>query len=134
MGSRFVRPDTVRLPLSQGDWISVRRRLTAGEQRQMFARLVKTVSMETDQTVMSAPKVELDTAQVGISTVLAYLLDWSFPEMTIRGESVDVVTTALDGLDPDTYNEILSAITAHEQAMTAERAQEKKQLATASVS
>ena len=34
--SRFVRPETERLELTDGDWMLVKRRLTAGEQRRAF--------------------------------------------------------------------------------------------------
>ena len=125
--SRFVRPDTAKLPLSRGDWILVKRHLTAGEQRQLFGRLVKTAEVDMDGAtdLTATPKVEIQVSQVGLSTVLAYLLDWSFPEMAIRGQSADVVMAALDALDTDSYNEILTAINAHEAAMEKERAAAK---------
>jgi hypothetical protein len=121
MGSRFVRPDTVQLRISQGDTLTVKRRLTAGEQRQLFARLVKSPTIDGTTT----PEIQIDVAQAGLSTILAYLVDWSFPECAIRGASLDVVQAALDALDTDTYHEILAAITAHETAMAQEREQEK---------
>ena len=37
--SRVVRPEVDVLPLSQGDTITVRRRLNNGERRAMFARM-----------------------------------------------------------------------------------------------
>jgi hypothetical protein len=133
MGITFAPSETAKLSLSDGAWILVRRRLNAGEQRQLFSRLVKRAGMDAGGD--HAPRVEMDIEQVGLSTILAYLLDWSAADQApIRGASLDVIQSALNALDSDSYNEILAAITQHEQAMAAERAQEKKRQAGGSAS
>lgn len=120
--SRFVRPETTQLPLSNGDWLLVKRRLTHGEQVDAFAR--ETVSAN-DGTVRVNP------LRVGDAKVLAYLVDWSLTDddgaqVIIRGQSIEVVESALRALDPEDFSEIKAAIDAHEQAMAQERAAEKK--------
>jgi len=142
MPSRFVRPGTRRLSLSDGDWILVRTRLSAGDNREMLKRFYVT------DRAGSCPKCRteletirrLDTFESTVATVLAYLVDWSITDddtgeiVNIRDEPVDVVRATLDALDPDTFVEIRQAIDAHVDAMDAERAEEKKRRAGATTS
>jgi len=122
MGSRVVVPKTVRLQISQGDWLLVKERLNAGEARAQFKRIVE--SNEAGK----APK--LDSTEVGMSRVLAYLLDWSLTDpkgspILIRDQPESTVKAALNSIDLESFSEILKAITAHEEAMDAQRAAEK---------
>lgn len=124
MGSRVVQPETIRIPISQGDWLLVKKYLTAGERRRSLARMVKTMS--------PGSKTELDPEQVGLSETVEYLVDWSFPE-SIRNEPSDVMAAILLSFDPESFGEILAAIQAHEQRMQAEknaRGDERKSSAT----
>jgi len=114
--SRFVTPDIKVLKISQGDTLTVKRRLNSGEQRAMFARMVMAGVDGTQH---------INHLQIGISKILAYLVDWSLVDkegnlVVIRDQPVEVVTSALDGLDPDSYAEIRTAIEAHETATEAE--------------
>jgi hypothetical protein len=125
--SRVVLPESVRIPLSHEDWIVLKKRLTAGESRAQFARIIKYAP--------GGERPTLDSIQVGLSRILAYLLDWSLvgPDDTTvlplrngKGElSVEVMTSSLNSIDPDSFGEILKAVEAHEEAMDAERAVEK---------
>jgi hypothetical protein len=127
MGSRFVVPETdvLTLPLQEGqteaDWLLVRRRLNEGERRAMFARMYLSSNGDT----------HLDPQAVGISTVLAYLLDWSFTDphgnrVAIAEKSPADVASVLDSLDPDAFKEVSVAIYAHEERWLAAK---KKTLA-----
>jgi hypothetical protein len=121
MSSRIVSPESVRLPLSDGDWLLVKRRLNAGEQRQILKRGMKVIN----------GSMEIDTLEGAIAKITTYLLDWSLTDpagavIPIRDQSGAVVESALDSLDPDSYGEILKAIEAHETAMRAERDALKK--------
>jgi hypothetical protein len=111
----FVNPDVVRLPLTEGQWIEVKKRLNAGESRKMFARVVK------DMEAGSKPK--LDPEQVGLTKLIAYLVNWSFADDS--GKPVKYSIEALDSLDPDVYAEMVKAVDAHEDAQEAEREKEK---------
>lgn len=119
MASRVARPDTLTIQLTEGDWILVKKRLTAGENREMLRR---GRDPETGR---------VDGMNFGYSKILAYLVDWSFKGLDekvipIRDQSAATVGAALDAIDPDSYVEVLKAIDAHEEAMAAERAREKK--------
>ena len=121
--SRFVRPESEKLDISEGDWLLVKRRLTAGEQRRAFARIVKRLEI--------GRPTELDPEATGLAKIVAYLLDWSLRDDTgtvvaIRDQPASVVEGALLALDPDSFREIHDAITTHEEAELAALAEEKK--------
>lgn len=122
MSRRMVRPETVKLEISEGDWLLVKKKLTAGEQRRMFMRQMK--------TMVAGEKVELNPRQVGLSQMVEYLVDWSITDsddkpVVIRDQSSEFVESAIEMLDMESFNEILKAIQDHEAAMTVEREIEK---------
>lgn len=119
MSSRMRRPETVTLHITRGDWLLVKKHLTAGEQRQIFRRMM---------TAKDGTAIE--SVNIGLSKMIGYLLDWSITDaddkpVVIRDQPDDVVAAALDNLDVDSFREILQAIEAHEDAMEAAREAEK---------
>lgn len=124
--SRVVRPESTTLQISNGDWLLVKKRLNAGDSRGQFARLIHNVAPGEMPT--------LDTVNVGLTRILAYLLEWSLvdpqgnvlPLRNAIGElSPETMTASLNVIDPESFGEISKAIEAHEEAMQAEREQEK---------
>jgi len=120
--SRFVRPQTRTLTLANGDQLIVRERLTAGEQRAHFARRY---------THDGAGRLVVNPLTVGDGVVLAYLLDWNLRDdqgqaVPIRDLSTEDLQRVVDNLDPQSFEEIKTAIETHEAALAAERAAEKK--------
>jgi hypothetical protein len=125
--SRFLKPEIVRLNLTGNDWITVKRQLTAGEQRRVFARTVKAVK--------AGQPIEIDLELAGISSLVEYLIDWSFTDevgkpVVIRDMPREYVIDVLNSLDADSFNEITEAISAHEKTI----ADEKKTRSIANVS
>jgi hypothetical protein len=121
MSSRIRRPETLRIALTRGDWIVVKKHLTAGETRRVFRRMIR----------KGATGDEIDSLQVGLSKMVVYLVDWSITDaddqpVIIRGQSEDVVADVLEMLDVDSFAEILKAVETHERTMDAEREDEKK--------
>ena len=125
--SRFVLPESDRLPLSNGDWILVRRRLNTGQQR---AHLHRCTAVDDDDGVR-----RIDSLDHGLSTVVAYLLDWSLTDaagpIPLRDETgrpfdPTALAALVDNLDPDDFTEIKAAIEAHRDKQTADRADAKK--------
>ena len=103
MPIRFVRPDTITLPLSGGDSITIRKRLTAGERRDMYARMY------------FPDTVRVDPMRVHRAQITAYLLDWSGKDdsgapVPIAGLTMPDLESVVDGLDPDSFAEIVEAI------------------------
>jgi hypothetical protein len=130
MGCRLVRPELVVLPLSAGDTITVKQRLSSGEERAMIRRGL---------SYSATGARTFDPINGGVAKILAYLVDWSFQgldgaRLVIHDQPASVVESALDLLEPESYSEILRAIEAHETAMAAARAAEKKTLTGAPVS
>lgn len=115
--SRFVRPDTAILKLSNGDTLTVKKRLTSGEQRAAYARMYLPAADGT---------LKVNPLATGLALIVAYLIDWSFTDdagviVPIRGLSMDELASVLDSLDHDSFTEIRDAIQAHDNAMDAER-------------
>jgi hypothetical protein len=68
---------------------------------------------------------------IGDGIVVAYLLDWNLRDeagqaVVIRDLSADDLQRVIDNLDIQSFDEIKTAIQAHEAAMVAEREAEKK--------
>lgn len=120
---RFVTPQPVRLPISDGDYIDIKKRLNHGETEEMYARWAP--------FVVPGEKAHLNRREVRTAKVLMYLLGWSLTnDGTPVPMSPDVPEAArlatLNNLDPDSFDEIHTAIATHEVAMEAERAALKK--------
>lgn len=114
-GSRFVRPETVTIPISRGDTLTVRKRLNAGERRAAYARMY--IQGEDG-------RLRVNALHTGIALVVAYLLDWSLVDddgrrVEIRALSAEDLTRMLDALDPESFQEIKEAIEAHDAAIAA---------------
>lgn len=125
MGSRYRKQEEMRLELTGGDWLLVRKHLTAGEERDAQAKVIKAGSFKTGE------RPELDLEHLGIAQAVSYLIDWSITDaddkpIRIRDQAYAFVAAALKNQTPESLREILDAIQAHDSAMTAERAQEKK--------
>jgi len=119
--NRFVKPQLVRLSLSDGDWIDVKRQLNAGETRAIFTEMIKEQH--------AGEKAVIDTARVGITKLLAYIVDWSFVD---DSGPVRFSEAALANLDNDTFREIVEAIDAHEGRIEQESELKKTSSATTS--
>lgn len=128
--SRIVRPETVTLPISDGDHLVVKKRLTAGERRRRLARMY--VHNGNGDT-------HVDPLQVGLATILAYLVDWSLVDLEgkplgLADRDEAAVVAILDAIDVESYREIQAAIEAHEAAELEARTAEKKILTGAPAS
>ena len=118
---RFVAPEVVRLSLSEGDWIDVKKLLNVGEQRTMFSRMYRDV-----EAADGSPSTRLNLPEVGKSRVSAYVVGWSL--LDAAGHAAPVTDSAIDALDLDSFGEILSAVDAHlareeESRVTAKKSQ-----------
>ena len=125
MGSFYRRAEEVRLEISEGNWLLVRKHLTAGEERKAGERIIKVGTFKP-----GAPP-DLDMEQVGLAEAYAYLIDWSITDVDdrpvpIRGKPYEFVASALKDMDPEGCKEILVAIDKHDRAMRELRDQEKK--------
>ena len=109
--SRFVRPDTTTLTLTNGDTLVVKCRLNYGEARKL-------------RGMQDLPTLKQ------LAVVVSYLLDWSLKDdsgqrVSIADLSPTEMVNRLDALEDDSFDEIFDAIAAHIDRMQAERDQEK---------
>lgn len=111
MSSRFARPDTTTITMSNGDTLVVKRRLNALESRRMKAM--------RDFATLAEPAV-----------VIAYLVDWSIVDddgkhVAFDAASPTALASALDALDEDVFDDLYATMAVHVAAMKAERDAEK---------
>jgi len=96
----MVTPESVRLPLSDGDFITVKKELNAGE----------------------GLDLEAEPAPRTLPVILAYLVGWSFvgadntPIPYSPMQSVDERRATLRNLDTATMDEIVEALAPHVRA------------------
>jgi hypothetical protein len=121
---RVVKPEIVRLPISDGDYLDVKKTLNAGEYRDLLAE------MSTKDTHFGDRPV-VDMKKLGITKVLQYLVGWSlmgFDEKPLP-YSLDMSDAAristLRSLDQDTFAEIVKAIDDHEEKEEQDRVARK---------
>lgn len=123
---RFVQPEIVRLDLSDGEWVDVKRRLNIGETRRAQSSVVKSIRADG--------RMEPNLEMLGKAQVMAYLVEWSLRDA--QGRVVPITTdtqkaAALDLLDEATFAELVTAVEAHIAAQEAASEQEKKERAGA---
>lgn len=130
--NRVVAPEVVRLPLSDGDILEVKRTLNAGEYRALIYSQFKESA--------DGEKVVLDHSKVGMAKLLAYIVGWTFvgfngqPLPYRPDEPEDIRRATIDGLDQETYRELIAAVTAHEEREEAALEAQKKTRITAPAS
>jgi hypothetical protein len=109
--SRIVVPSVVRLPLSDGDTLDVKKELNAGEYFDYLTAMAE---------------------RQPFAKILAYAIGWSFVALdgTLLPYSVDLPETErrdlVRSLDTDTMHELLAVIDRHEAALDAARLAKKK--------
>lgn len=103
---RFVSPNTVRLDLSDGDWIEVKERLTYKEQQQLSGAMLRSI-----KTVEGDQEMGVDFARYAILRLKTWLLEWSFRDE--HDKPVPLSPAAIENLDPDTAQEIGDALDKH---------------------
>jgi hypothetical protein len=115
------RPELCKLELTRGNWILVKKFLTAGETRRIFRLMMR----------RGARGDEIDPVLVGLAKMIVFLVDWNLTDpdgepLHIRGESDETILAVLDNLDADISAEVLEAVEGHEREMDAIREAEKK--------
>jgi len=113
---RFARGDAVRLELSDGDWVLVRRELSYGQQRRLAASGLTGV----DAAATEGQRLKVDLAAYDIERLVTWVMDWSFRDDD--GDRVPVSREAIEALHPDTAAEITAALEAHMGAEEAKKA------------
>jgi hypothetical protein len=87
-------------------YVDVKKELTSGEHREMFIAQLHATSLGDRPT--------LDLQNVGVSKVLAYVVDWDFVDFD--GKPLPITREALDKFDSSEFQEIVTAVDAHHDA------------------
>lgn len=110
---RGIRRESVRLSLSEGDWIEVRKQLTVGEERDLFSLAVRGYRADGS--------IDIDAHRMGFLKGAIYITAWSFvgPDGPIAwplNATIEQKCEILRGLDIETMQEIETAIDGHRQS------------------
>jgi len=106
MSCPFVAPELIRVALSTGDYLDVKRELTAGEYRHFQTAMLQ-------GGLRPGEPATLDPELVGLTRVLEYLVAWSF--IDFDGRPVPVSIAALRQMHKRMFDEILEAVDVHER-------------------
>jgi hypothetical protein len=104
--NRFVQPNTIRLELTDSDWVEIKERLTYKENQTLQGAMVKYIRDATGES-----EVGVDLARFTILRMETWLTDWSFRDD--QDKPVPLSRAAIENLDPDTAKEIDVAINAY---------------------
>lgn len=120
--NRFVRPAIDILPISHGDTLTVRRRLTHGEEQDAYARMY---------LAGVDGQLKVNPLQAGMALVTSYLLDWTLRDedgkvVPILDKPMSELEATLRALAPEDFSEVKAAIEAHEQRQMTARLEGKQ--------
>jgi hypothetical protein len=121
-------PETTRLDLTDGAWVVIKKRLTAGESHKIYDRV--------NPIVHDDGRLDYSRVRLREETLIEYLLDWSLttPEgkpVVIADQSPDLIRDVLGRLDPESYQELQDAVEAHIARVRQELDAQKKMAAEA---
>ena len=108
--SRFQRTNSVRLALTEGDWIEVRERLSGFETRKMAGAAFTSMNANGD--------IAVDFPALGLARTKKYLTDWNFVDD--NDKRIPLSESAIAALDEEALKEIEAALDVHCSAMEAE--------------
>ena len=127
MGFTFVQPGTVKIDIGDGDWIEVKRELSAGELKAMrtasFTYMQGKPDGETDKARADGGdeevKLGVDWRKLGVARIMAYVLDWNAKDA--QGRPVAFSRDAIEQLSIGDFERIEKAINAHAKQIEAEK-------------
>jgi len=111
--SAFVIPGSVRVTLSQGEWVEFKTRLTYGERQALTGSALGRVDLQ------DAQNLPLDFRKHSVLRLSTWIVGWSLCDE--QGRRVDVSDDAIEALDPELADEIVEALDAHVKAQEAEK-------------
>jgi hypothetical protein len=116
---KFVSPDTVQIPLADGQWIEVKKHLSAIEEKRFRSAGLRRMSQRKGDNDEPQNEVDIDWAAMAFARVVTYLVDWSAKMPS--GVRMAVSKDAIGQLDSDSFEEIDNAIQAHIEKMAEEK-------------
>jgi hypothetical protein len=115
--SRFVTDAVVTLPLSDGDTITVRARLTHGQTEDLYRRCLR----DWTPDMPDEARYQHDRLKAPNAMVVAYLVDWTLRDAAGRVEHIlglppEELLDVIRNLDQPTFSELFAVINAHDEA------------------
>lgn len=119
-----VAPETVRLdlkdPLDQEQfWVAVKKHLTIGETKTVQTAGLKSLSGIDRSSVDREMSMNIDWKRQSLARTLMYVVDWSLADE--KGVKLKVTMDDIESLRPELYEVIENGITAHIEAIEAEK-------------
>ena len=130
--NRFVTLETVRLELSDDDWIEVKKQLSYREEQQLAGAGLSKVAVSTINPDAEEVEVGMDMEAHNICRLSLWIVDWSFCDANDR--RMDVSPAAIGLLASSTVREIDRALTAHITAGETEKNAPRRKRAAATKS
>jgi hypothetical protein len=114
---RFASGAAVKLALSDGDWILVRKELTYGQQRRLATAGLEGLppSLAVDET----QKLRVDWAEMDFERLAVWIMEWSLVDGD--GDPVPISREAIERLHPDTATEIQTVLRTYLEAEEAKK-------------
>jgi hypothetical protein len=108
----FADPDdTVRIDLSEGEWIDVRKGLSWGQELRLQA-----AGIDLELGASGRPQLKhVDLERITVAKMIAWITAWSF---TRNGQPVAVDEASLRGLRTEVAAEMNAAVDAHINEVT----------------
>jgi hypothetical protein len=103
----FVEPATVKLELTEGDWIEVKKELTYGEQLKL---------QDESSRAGEDDKLHFVYSSFYVAHLVAWIVDWSFEDANGK---VEVTADSIRALRGDIAGEINTALNAYETEQAA---------------
>lgn len=111
----YVKPETMRYPLLDDDWIDVKKFLTAAEEARLAGAGVPSFS----QGEPGKQSFELDFVGLKFARMLVYVEAWSFVDA--KGNQTKPTRDYIETLRPDVFDAIDAVLDTHRKAMEDER-------------
>lgn len=118
----FVKPETVKIALTDDEWIKIKKGLTVAEERRMQTAGFRNISNKeaTDEDAESKGiNVDVNWTDNALARARTYLVDWSLTDE--EGKSVPLTYDAIKSLAADAFTEINEAIDKHVESMEQEK-------------
>ena len=104
--SRVIKPETIRVEISDGDYIVVRKELNNGQQKKL-----ENCGLMPPMIVDGRVVQPVDWERHDLERALVFLTGWSLADD--NGELMPIDISSLRAIDPSTFEEINHAVVTH---------------------
>lgn len=111
-----MKPEVVRIPLDEGDWIEVKKYLNYAEEKGLQGSGVSGIK---NPDIVAKRAYELDFVRLSLGRFEAYLIGWSF--LGLDSKALACTPENMAALDPAIAIEIDKALDAHVKKMVDEK-------------